>query len=59
MIWEAFLRPLCALVTFSTLVKNDVDDFIVLADILCWQRHELVDDLAKERDIAACISTNS
>lgn len=59
MVWKAFLRPLCALVTLSTLVQNDVDDFIVFADILCWQRHELVDDLAEERDIAACISANS
>ena len=52
---EAFLHTFHALVPLSSLMQNDVDDFVMLAYILRRLRHELVHNIAEERDIATCI----
>ena len=45
-------------VMLSPLVKNDVDNVVVFADILGWRGHDAVDDFAEERDIAAGVPTD-
>ena len=55
MCWEALLHALHTFIPFSSLMKDDIDDFVMLADILRWLRHELVHHIAEERDIAACV----
>ena len=54
---EALLHTFHALVPLSSLMQNDVDDFVMLAYILRRLRHELVHNIAEERDIAACVPT--
>ena len=33
-------------------MKNHIDDFVVLADVLGWDGHKLIDHLGEELDIA-------
>ena len=40
-------------------MQNNVDDFIEVADVLCRLRHDLVNDLAKELNVALCIPIDS
>ena len=58
MIRDELLSSFSVIVMFSSLVKNDVDDVVVFADILSGQGHDAVDDFAEERDIAASVSTD-
>lgn len=56
MIWKAILGALNPVIPLASLVKNNVDDFVVFADILRWDWHEFVDHLAEQRYIALCIA---
>ena len=49
---------LSVLVTFTSLVENDIDDFVVLADVFGWKWQEFVDDVREKEYIAACIAAN-
>lgn len=53
--WKPLLRPLYPLVTLSPLMQDDVDDFVVFANIFCRCRHHVVDDLAEKLNIASGI----
>ena len=46
-------------VPFTSLVKNDIDDFVVFADILRGNRHDRVNDFGEELDIAMGIILNT
>lgn len=56
MIGDELLSSFSVIVMFSSLVKNDVDDVVVLADVLGWRGHDAVDHFTEKRDIAASVS---
>jgi len=53
------LRTIDLLVPFTSLMKNDVDDFVLVADVFCGLWHELVNDLTEEAHVAAGIIANA
>ena len=46
-IWESILYTFYLLVSFTTLMQYNVDDFVMLTYIFGWLWHEFVDDLAE------------
>ena len=52
MFWEALLYTIQPLVTFSPLVKNNIYDFVIFADVFCGFGHEGVDGFAEKADVS-------
>ncbi len=58
MIGDKLLPSFSVIVMFSSLMKNDVDDVVVFADISGRRGHDAVDDFAEERHITASVLTD-
>jgi hypothetical protein len=55
MIRKTILSGLQSFITFSSLVKNHVDNFILVTDVFCRFRHELVYNFGEKVDISTSI----
>ena len=44
-------------IPLSTLVKNNIDDFVLLTDILGGDGHDLVDDFGENLDVTMRITS--
>lgn len=55
---EAVLCTLSLRIAFPALVQNNVNDFVLVADIFCRPRHEAVYDFAEKVDITPSIVPN-
>lgn len=49
------LHPIKVLVTLATLMHDDVDHFVLLADVFCWLGKESVDYLVEQLDISPSV----
>ena len=57
--WELnLLRSFQLVIAFPSLVENDVDNLVLVADILSGLRHDLVDNFTKEFDVSLRVSDN-
>lgn len=56
---ESFLPILQLFIALASLVKNDIYHFIMLANILRGQWHELIDNLAEEVDVSSSVVTDA
>jgi hypothetical protein len=50
--------PFHSLIPLSTLVQDDIDDFVLVAYIFRWKGHDSVEDVAEEFYIAVGILLN-
>lgn len=50
--WKPALHSIKMLVTLPALVHNNVDNFVLVTDVLCWLGKESVDDLVEQFDIS-------
>lgn len=57
MYWEPVLTSLDLFIPLSPLVHNDVDNFVLLADVLRGYGHETVDDFTEKLDVAAGVAS--
>ena len=55
MLGKSILATLQLFVALAPLMQNDIDDFILVADVLRWLWHELVDDLTEKADVSPSI----
>lgn len=55
MIRKTILARLQAIVAFASLVKNHVDNFVLVADVFCGIRHEFVYNFAEKGNISTSI----
>jgi hypothetical protein len=53
--WESVLTTLNLVVPLASLVHNDVNNLIMLADIFGGYRHKCIDDLVKQFGVTAGI----
>jgi hypothetical protein len=59
MVRKASCSTLQLFVAFATLMQNNVDYFVMFADIFGGLRQKLVHDFAKQTDISTCIVSNT
>ena len=59
MVWKATLGFIClALISLLSLMQNDIYDLVLLTDILSWNRHELVHDVAEQVNVSTRVVLN-
>lgn len=54
---KPILTSLDLLIPLSPLVHNDIDDFILVADVLRGYGHEAVDNFTEKLDVAAGVAS--
>lgn len=59
MIGKPVLLTFRLLVSFPSLMQDNINDLVVLADVFCGLWHELVHDLAEQADISTCVEANA
>lgn len=57
MLWEPFLCVVQPFIAFSSLMKDDIYDFVVFAYVFRWYWHQLVDHFAEDRYISPGVAS--